>query len=385
MLNISVVLTAALLMLVCSTRATSNGSSEAAFVTPSFHFDRVLAKLPGVDLRDPTTAIWDPATDSWHMYCTHQQTGAEGYSNGTIAHLSLNSTHFDDPSVKWVNEGIVLHGSNIEHTFDRHAVFTPGAVRECAPDNSTCTWFLFFGGVADAGPAHAESIGVASAPSPWGPFTRISEEPCFSRFDKANADWCAAEKASVARLDEIKPLQGSDGSKYLAVKSVCVNATSKAQLALPVLYTPVNTSSWGPPYKPAAPSLFPLFKDTKTDCGVGFEEPTFFTAPDGLLHFIAHDHGKCEAAKGNYAHYVSESHGLEPEDWVRATSFGKDGPMFTEPIPVPRRGDGVFGGALFDTWIDFGTWLQRGKGKKSMQLVFSNVTWTWTDTHQPVL
>ena len=44
-------------------------------------------------------------------------------------------------------------------------------------------------------------------------------------------------------MDEIKPGVTKEQLKFLAVKSVCKNGT-----ALPVLYSPVDQSSWGPPY-----------------------------------------------------------------------------------------------------------------------------------------
>ena len=55
-----------------------------------------------------------------------------------------------------------------------------------------------------------------------------------------NSDWC---DGNAARVDEIKPGVTKEQLKFLAVKSVCKNGT-----ALPVLYSPVDQSSWGPPY-----------------------------------------------------------------------------------------------------------------------------------------
>lgn len=161
---------------------------------------------------------------------------------------------------------------------------------------------------------------------------------------------------------------------------MCFNATTGTDTALPVLYRPVNQSSWAPPYAPAAAAVSPMFKSTWTCESRGFEEPTFFTAQDGLLHFIAHNHGQCAE---KYAHYVS--HTQMVDDWVQVPPFGGRqaakraccNNTWMEPIPVPIRGDGVFGGAVHNTWIDFGAWLT--KPSKSVELVFSRVAWDWSN------
>ena len=59
-----------------------------------------------------------------------------------------------------------------------------------------------------------------------------------------NTAWCH-ETSAPARVDEIKATQvGTTGGKFLAVKAVCQNFT-----ALPVLYSPIDQTSWGPPYQ----------------------------------------------------------------------------------------------------------------------------------------
>ena len=101
----------------------------------------------------------------------------------------------------------------------------------------------------------------------------------------------------------------------------------------------MRQSSWGPPYKPASSSISPLFLGTPTCDSRGFEEPTFFTAADGHLHFIAHFHGAC--ASGRYAHYVNTGRSLARADWSEAPPFGGSQPSppgaaFEEPVPVPK-------------------------------------------------
>ena len=58
---------------------------------------------------------------------------------------------------------------------------------------------------------------------------------------------------------------------------------------------------------------------TQTFGGKGFEEPTLFQAPDGLLHFIGHNHGRCASGE-KYAHFVSQNRSLA--DWLEAPPFG---------------------------------------------------------------
>ena len=183
-------------------------------------------------------------------------------------------------------------------------------------------------------------------------------------FDSNNkwCDWCH-EPNRTARVDEVKPtVAGNPPRKYLAVKSV-----NSEFLALPILYSPVDNSSWAPPYvRAAAPAASPLFTANETCMNRGFEEPTLFKAEeDGFLHFIGHNHGRC--AGGKYAHFISRSGSMDAASWVRAPLFGNEG-NFIEPVPVPLSGDGVFGGAIATRWIDFGGY----------SLNFANTTMVWS-------
>lgn len=113
--------------------------------------------------------------------------------------------------------------------------------------------------------------------SAWGPFLRYTHNPVFSLWDE-NVRWCDTT-SSPARVDEIKATKvrhrrrccccllagcaftsiswrprcvqvGPTGAKFLIVKSVCENFT-----ALPVLYSPIDQSSWGPPYQTTPQSI----------------------------------------------------------------------------------------------------------------------------------
>ena len=144
-------------------------------------------------------------------------------------------------------------------------------------------------------------------------------------------------------------------------------------LPFPVVLLQVDQSSWGPPYQitPAATARSPLFLAEHTCDRKGFEEPTLFYAPDGMLHFIGHDHGSC--ANGKYAHYISRNKSLT--QWQEAAPFGAgvSSGEFEEPNPIPTAGDGVFGNAIREEWVDF------GPNVATAGLRFSHVSWRWTN------
>jgi hypothetical protein len=413
---------------------------------PQLTLVHTIASLPRARLRDPTTALFDPVTTTWHVFASHKplsETTHHYTKNVTIRHFVLRSGELNfsragqDGSL-WEDEGAALNASGVEGAFDASAVYTPGAAVECTQttdyinhNNRTsehgqiqtkantlkCRWYLWFGGVTDQGPLKNESIGVAVASSPFGPFVRYEGNPVFSTMD-STADWCGDEKINgrvlsgsgggsgggesgggvdtstlAARVDEIKPLS-LRGIKYLAVKCVCKNFT-----ALPVFYSPVNQESWAPPYTPShGPFLqSPMVGSLSTCAKKGFEEPTFFIGPDGFLHFLGHDHGSCGDSQ-TYQHlyrswpppstdhqqqhhhhqqhqqqqqHHHHHHGqYQHESSPRATPGGgwKDGGRFSgspshpwfEPNPVPRDGTGVFGDRTETGvplyWIDFGQW-----------------------------
>jgi hypothetical protein len=370
------------------------------YVEPAFAEDFVFASASDSYLRDPTTAVFDPLTRSWHLFSTHVPHSAgtaSGYP-GSVWHWSLNASFEEGPFARrqWTSEGAVLNASGTgagtdAPAFDAAGVFTPGCVRECttaaaattttaaaaAAAATVCTWYLFFGGVPDLTPGHREKVGLATAGSPWGPFVRDANNPVFSYTD-ANTQWCGADSAP-ARVDEIKcTVAGVPPRKLVVVKSVCANGT-----ALPVLYLPASGSnaSWAPPYAPA-PNVrdghpWPLVDARETCSGKGFEEPTLFRAAtdssgcgrgDGFLHLLGHNHGgACNG--GRYAHFVSRSGGVGRAAWEPARGFGTAADAFTEPVPVPRAGDGVFGGAVMDRWVDFPRYT----------LAWLNVTYKWVE------
>eukprot|EP01043_Picozoa_sp_COSAG02_P054527 COSAG02_NODE_6187_length_3744_cov_2.283402_1_plen_492_part_10 len=318
-------------------------------------------------LRDPTTAIWSAEKGgTWHVYCSSMVRDGPhccgGYP-GRIRHFSTPGTLSGGPAASdalWQDEGLVLLPQYNTTEWDSSGIFTPGIVKDCG--SKGCKFYLFFGGVANQSNSHTESVGLAIADSAFGPFVRYSQNPVFSPWDP-NTAWCHAS-STPARVDEIKPTQVEGGGKFFAIKSVCANAT-----ALPVLYSPVDQSSWGPPYQltPDSIARSPLFTADETCDRKGFEEPTLFTSPaDGLLHFVGHDHGRC-GNECKYAHFISTNHSLAY--WQEAACFGTQQGSFEEPNPIPTDGTGIFGGKIRPEWVDFGPGVNRAG------LHFSEVTW----------
>jgi hypothetical protein len=248
-------------------------------VTPVFTpFEEGFANNSIDALRDPTTAIWSAERGgSWHVYSSSMVCrGALPHNCGggypaRIRHFSMPGSLEAGPAAhagQWKDEGLVLEPQYNTSEWDAAGTFTPGIVKECTSAAAagsrtpSCKFYLFFGGVANETSAHTESVGVAIATSAWGPFERYEANPVFSMWG-ANTDWCR-DTSAPARVDEIKATQvGATGGKFLAVKAVCQNFT-----ALPVLYSPVNQDSWGPPYQvtPKAIARSPLFLAEQT-CG----------------------------------------------------------------------------------------------------------------------
>jgi hypothetical protein len=127
-----------------------------------------------------------------------------------VWHWVLNSTEVLDLTTPWVNAGPVIKPTGLDGDWDASGTFTPGIIVECDDDAQHCKWILFYGGVGNTSSAHAESVGVATATSPWGPFARYEKNPVFTRcvavfssFDFelltfSTVQRCIAHKASLA-------------------------------------------------------------------------------------------------------------------------------------------------------------------------------------------
>ena len=74
--------------------APPNASLPFAFVEPVLTSWFAFANSSGTArpwVRDPTTAIFDPVTSSWHVFSTTMVASGGGYP-GAIRHFALNST-----------------------------------------------------------------------------------------------------------------------------------------------------------------------------------------------------------------------------------------------------------------------------------------------------
>ena len=343
-------------------------TEELSLLRPRLTLERIIAFSPQARLRDPTTALFDPVSKSWHMWCSYKPLSATHIyaTNASIRHFVLRATKLNARGAgvdgTWEDAGDALRASGVPGTFDSDAVFTPNVAVECktASDSQdgdgsampACTWYLWHGGVSGNGPAKSneERIGIASASSPFGPFVRHGSDPVFTAED-STLQWCG--KGGAARVDFVVPLI-LQGVRYLAVKGVCKNFT-----ALPVFYSPVNQSSWLPPYKPSRELGYtdlesPMVSSLRTCAREGFEKPAFLLGPDHNLHFLGHNHGSCEAEGRNTYHHLyrplsSGRRGVDVVDddkhWRFGGNFTNEWPAhpFYEPVPVPLDGSGVMG------------------------------------------
>ena len=120
---------------------------------------RTIAFSPVARLRDPTTALWDPATGSWHVWASYKPMNATHVyaTNASIRHFVLRAADLTAAGSgvdgTWEDAGDALTASGDAGTFDADAVFTPNAAVECdtRAERTNCTWFLWHGGVAGNG------------------------------------------------------------------------------------------------------------------------------------------------------------------------------------------------------------------------------------------
>ena len=177
-----------------------------ALLRPQLTLARTIAFSPLARLRDPTTALFDPVTQTWHMWVSYKPLSATHIyaTNATIRHFVLHSPTLNGSGTgvdgTWEDAGDALKASGVPGTFDADAVFTPvidiciafcslfsftlellvtisadrrsnleqNAAVECKAavgGSSSCTWYLWHGGVSGNGPAktNEERIGLAIA------------------------------------------------------------------------------------------------------------------------------------------------------------------------------------------------------------------------------
>lgn len=288
-------------------------------------------------VRDPSSPLFTHGL--WHIWATvvSKRYHSLGY-RGRVH-------HFYAPALlgPWNTSGEAISpGKN--GTFDSMGTFTPSAV----VDGKSVV--LFYGGVAlNDGGRHAEAIGMASASSPFGPWTKSELNPVVKPL---NDSWC---NGSMARVDEAEPYWIKNQA-VLIVKTVCNDFT-----ALPMAFRPTKSQnrSFLPPFslvqeKPLMPP----------DGSKGFEQSRVFPGPRGCLHLTAHDH-----SDENIRHYVSKDGSVMRWQFNgNAKHFGASPYEVTPVWPKGSRpGDDLLGIPQF--FIQF-------IGKKSFFIVLLRADWT---------
>lgn len=283
------------------------------------------------------------------MWATHipSRLGPSGYP-GSVGYWFTDA--LGNLSAPWQFGGMAVTPSRTNGTFDAYGTFTPSIAHDAAAG----TFFLFYGGVADGSAAHTESIGLATAPSPAGPWTRHASNPIVT---PADVTWCRT--SPPARVDEAEPYV-VDGRHLLYVKGVCMNDT-----ALPTVFVPSPGPGgvWEPPYEmlelPGVAN--PLVPASATGNARGFEQCRLWWGPDNRLHMSGNDHGD-----KRQPHFVAaDATGLR---WSPA---GYLPPNSGEPAPASPVGappPGTSGADVPPFWIRFG-------GPRPLRVYLMNVTW----------
>lgn len=171
---------------------------------------------------------------------------------------------------------MAVNYTSIPGQFDAWSVFTPGAIYDKDADGGGGRWFLWYGAVANGERPTRESIGVVTASSPFGPWTRSPHNPVFVGNETA---WCGPGKS--ARVDEANAYVVG-GRKFVMVKGVCTNFT-----ALPTAWVSSEGGSFDPPYVPLE-GADPMQHADATPSHGGFEQARLFPGPDGLLHMTGY-------------------------------------------------------------------------------------------------
>jgi hypothetical protein len=171
--------------------------------------------------RDPTAPVFDGR--HWHVWATRVNGTGGGY-DGVVWHL-----YSETLEATWKDGGLALNrsgtgiatstatatGTGTGAAWDSRGVFTPsiaweGADGAVVPAPLASKWFLFYGGVShpQGVPVYDEAIGIATASSPFGPWTKHLANPIITGRDP-NVPWCDADgpgpNPGVLHVDEAEP------------------------------------------------------------------------------------------------------------------------------------------------------------------------------------
>jgi hypothetical protein len=188
-----------------------------------------------------------------------------GYQ-GTVYHYYANEL-----TGPWNTSGVAVPHNRTPSSFDHAGTFTPSSFY----DANVSMWYLFYGGVPTAN-TYYESIGLATAPSPFGPWVKSPFNPVIT--PSRDISWCESPSTPML-VDEAEPYV-INGQKRLVVKTVCHNQSSLC--AIPMVFQPQDGSSWNPPYHLDVVPPNPLFRCNVTnDDEYGFEQARIYNGPDG--------------------------------------------------------------------------------------------------------
>lgn len=341
-------------VVICFMHCGAAESMRVATTTPAVPVlqDRgVIVKDPAACVRDPTQVLF--VAGRWHFWATHNPacTDRQHFPRANVHHYFSTGADIKGP---WNTSGVAI-GFGSPGTWDAWSVFTPGAIYDPDAASGEGLWYLWYGAVSNGGRPTHESIGLATAQSPFGPWTRSPHNPVFHG---NGTQWCGSGLS--ARVDEADAYV-IDGHKLLLVKGVCKNFT-----ALPSLWeSRAGPGAFDPPYTEVA-GASPLVAAVATPAHKGFEQARIFPGPDGLLHMTGHDH------EGNAAsHFVSSSGGVLADDWHALsimTTFGLPG---LEPTPAFHGLPGDRGGVPTN-FIQFGRDEEDGK----LEIHLLSVSWS---------
>ena len=268
---------------------TSGAPSPPAFLSPRLTRLSTVAEDPTGHLRDPSSALLDAATGTWHFWVDYIPL-AQGTQNGWHAYLH----HYTAPSIfgPWASKGLALNWSSDASAWDSGGTLSPSVLFSAEEG----LWFLFYTGTNSRNYSATLTSAqlVATAPSPDGPWTKrglacwpTGGAPAWG--PEWNARRCDSGRALV--------VGGRRGYWTKGVKG-----DSFAQEGA---YFPLNSSSFLPPFAEWGGN--PIFNataspGTATD---GYENCEFFRGPDEepggpWLHVLCQSHG------GGQPHFVTK-------------------------------------------------------------------------------
>lgn len=180
MFSLSVHVVLLLLDGVDSVHAASAAAAATLPLSPNVTKFMTIVTDATAHLRDPSSPLWDAKTSSWHMWATHVPLSLHtmGGYQGTVYHYYANEL-----AGPWNTSGVTVPHNTTPGSFDHAGTFTPSSFY----DADVSMWYLFYGGVPTANSLY-ESIGLATAPSPFGPWVKSPFNPVIT--PARDISWC---------------------------------------------------------------------------------------------------------------------------------------------------------------------------------------------------